>query len=194
MMMSAILLFQSKINDESVACLRDIERVAGKECLTKGYAKIQRICAACAKVAEASTGSGQCRNAGTLTTSAVLYVLQALRFMLQYDMMPAGKVIVENLDPKRDGTPGLVHIILARMFLMEYVRRNIDELRGVPQSESCVKELDDVLQSFKDYLACDVAFQRPRVEDVCASTPDESVGVQETGDSGCDQLDVFLQN
>ena len=73
MMMSAILLFEDKINDESVACLRDIERIAGKECLTKGYVKIQRICASCVKVAEASTGAGK----GALTSSAVLYVLQA---------------------------------------------------------------------------------------------------------------------
>ena len=132
MMMSAILLFESKINDDSVVCLRDIERIAGKECLTKGYAKIQRICATCVKVVEASTGAGQCRNAGAVTSRAILYVLQALRFMLQYDILPAGKVVVENLDPKRDGTPGLVHIILARMLLMEYVRRSIDELRGCP--------------------------------------------------------------
>ena len=96
-MLSAILLFENKIDDESVACLRDIERVAGKECLTKGYAKIQRICATCVKVAEASVGSSQCRNAGTLASSAVLYVFQALRFMLQYDMMTPGKVVVENL-------------------------------------------------------------------------------------------------
>ena len=192
MMMSAILLFEDKINDESVACLRVIERIAGKECLTKGYAKIQRICACCVKVAEAST-AGRVQTAGALTSSAVLYVLQALRFMLQYDMINAGDVKVENLDPKRDGTPGLVHIILGRMFLMEYVRRNIDELRGVPQSESCVKELDGVMKLFVGYPAYDAAFQKPGAEEACAATPDESVDLAETGHGGCDQLDVHLQ-
>ena len=96
-MMSAILLFEDKINGESLACLRDIERLAGKDCLTKGYAKIQRICAACAKIAEASIGARSRQDLGAFTRSAVLYVLQALRFMLQYEMVKAGAVTVECL-------------------------------------------------------------------------------------------------
>ena len=189
MMMSAILLFESRISDESVACLRDIERIAGKECLTKGYTKIQRICASCVKVAESCHNADSSpQTVATLTRKAVLYVLQALRFMLQYDMITAGKIIVENLDPKRDGTPGLVHIILARMFLMDYVRRSIDDLRGTPQSESCVKELDDVMRLFADYPAYEAAFQKPDAEGACAATPSGSQ--EETGDLSCDQLDA----
>ena len=203
--MSAILLFEGRINDESVACLRDIERIAGKECLTKGYSKIQRICASCVKIAEACHNADSSQQTlATFTRSTVLYVLQALRFMLQYDMITTGKIIVENLDPKRDGTPGLVHIILARMFLMDYVRRSIDELRGAPQSESCVRELDDVLRLFLDYPAYEAAFQKPDAEAACAATPSGGVDQEETGDlgcdqvdaqgiSGCDQLDVHLQ-
>ena len=87
---------------------------------------------------------------------------------------------------------------------MDYVRRSIDELRGAPQSESCVRELDDVLRLFVDYPAYEAAFQKPDAEAACAATPSGGVDQEETGDlgcdqvdaqgiSGCDQLDVHLQ-
>ena len=56
--MMAILLFEDRICEQGVQCLMEIERIAGRECLTKGYVKIQHICAVCAKIAEASKPQG----------------------------------------------------------------------------------------------------------------------------------------
>ena len=154
--MSAILLFEDKICERGVQCLMEIERVAGRECLTKGYVKIQRICAVCTKVADASKSSDPEKNA--LVRSCVLFALQALRFSLHYELLTPKRVTVEEIDTKRDGTPGLIHVILARMFVVRQCRNAVAALRGVVDAAMLVGEMDDVMQHFLDYPAFEMAF------------------------------------
>ena len=130
-MLSAILLCEDQICESGVECLRDIEHLVGKDCLTKGYVKLQRICAVCAKIAEASKVSCPNADPGASTRSCVLYVLQALRFSLRYELLSPHSLTCEKIDTKRDGSPGLIRIILARKFMIGHVRRAMEDVRGV---------------------------------------------------------------
>jgi hypothetical protein len=124
-MMSAILLFEDRICASGVRVLHDIEHVAGRECLTKGYAKLQTICSTCVKIAGAcKTSVGG--DAATLTTeirSCILFVLQAILFQLYYEQISSKSITIMELDSKRDDTPGLVHLILARRAVLGFVQK-----------------------------------------------------------------------
>ena len=163
-MMSAILLFEDRICASGVRVLQEIEHVAGRDCLTKGYAKLQHICATCVKIAEASKSvvSG---DAATLTTeirSCILYALQAIKFSLYYELLPSKNITILELDTKRNGDPGLVHLILARRAVLGFVRDSMQLLREVEDAAPLVKEMDDLLQFFSDYPAFENAFQKKK--------------------------------
>ena len=194
-MVCAIILFEDKICERGVESLWEIERIAGKECLTKGYAKLQHIVHVCVKIAEASKTS----DAATLdasTRSCILYALQAIRFSLKYEILQSKNVTVDQIDDKRDGTPGLIHIILTRMFMLGHVRRAIAGLRGVVDAAPLVAEMDDLLQHFVDYDAFERAFQKGP-KGGSAATPLSETAVEDDADTssadGSDQLDVLLQ-
>ena len=78
-MWSAIQLFDSKFNERSELLLARIERIAGKECLTKHYAKLMRIGQLCSKEAE------RCDNASV--QDLIQYVLEALSWHLRHVMI-----------------------------------------------------------------------------------------------------------
>ena len=74
-MFSAIQLFETKFNDKSNQLLASIERLAGKDCLTKGYAKLLRLGSLCGKEAEKSDNA--------TAQDLIQYVLEALDWHLR---------------------------------------------------------------------------------------------------------------
>ena len=75
-MFSAIQMFGTRFNSESVELLRRIERLAGKECLTKHYAKLMRLGQLCSKESERSPSSS--------AEHLVEHVLSAIYFHVKH--------------------------------------------------------------------------------------------------------------
>ena len=74
-MFSATQLLEAKFNDKSNQLLASIERLAGKDCLTKGYAKLLRLGSLCGKDAEKSDNA--------TAQDLIQYVLEALDWHLR---------------------------------------------------------------------------------------------------------------
>ena len=204
--MSAILLFEDRICAQGVRVLHEIEHIAGRDCLTKGYAKLQHICSTCVKIAEACKSSVG-GDAATLTTeirSCILYALQAIWFSLHYEMIQSKNITVQELDTKRDGTPGLVHLILARRAVLGFVLDSMKSLREVDDAAPLVAEMDDLLQFFSDYPAFEHAFQKkkcqgdastlaaPLVQQVTMQGSDEEADGSNS-ENGSNQLEWVLE-
>ena len=141
-MVSAILLFEEKINTRAIECLREIEHVAGRPVLTGKYNKLLALCRACTKIGEASkvpdTGS---ESEMACIQSCVLWACQALRFGLRYEMISPGSVNGDSLDQTRKGSDSpvrLTHVLVARRFLLNHVAAIVEDARGLedaaPQS------------------------------------------------------------
>lgn len=78
-MFAAIQLFETKFNDKSNELLARIERLAGKDCLTKHYAKLMRLGQLCSKEAEKSDTA--------TVQDLVQYALEALDWHLRLAKM-----------------------------------------------------------------------------------------------------------
>lgn len=88
-MHSAISLFGDKFDEDAVKCIRRIERLAGKECLTSGYAKLARIGQLCGKEAEKTNAT---------SADLCLYVFQAIEFSLRGECMKAADVTSDRIE------------------------------------------------------------------------------------------------
>ena len=75
-MFSAIQLFGTKLNSESIELLWRIELLAGEKCLTKHYAKLMRLGQMCAKESENFDSSS--------ADDLVQHVFDAIYYLLQH--------------------------------------------------------------------------------------------------------------
>ena len=129
-MMSGVLLFEEKISAQSVDCLRDIEHIVGRACLTGGYTKLVALVRTCTKIGEASKADAESDMA--CIQSCVLFACQALRFGLRHEFTDPTSITNERLEPpKKDGPPSTAHVLVARKFMLGHVRSALEEIRGV---------------------------------------------------------------
>jgi len=149
-MMTAILLFDGKIDARGLKILHRIERKHGREMLSTGYVKLLRIVQTCPKLA-----AGVKENVQDLVT----YYLAHLDFALRAELMTTKDVTGEFLDNNgKDGTPGHVQITIYKKELIGYIKSMTDDLRDMPSAAQVVKDLDSVLPHFQDYDAFEKAF------------------------------------
>ena len=87
-MFAAIQLFDTKFNARSMEVLARIERLGGRECLTKHYAKPMRLGQICGKEAEKSDNA--------TASCLVEYCLEALEWTLR--MVKTFEVTIEWLE------------------------------------------------------------------------------------------------
>ena len=196
--LNAIILFEEKITPQTVECLRQIEHISGRATLTGAYNKLIALCRACTKIGEASKETSESKMA--CIQSLTLWVCQALRFGLRYEMISPGSVTVDSLDQKNKGaTEGPLsstHVWAARKFVRNHVASMLEDVRGVADAGPLMQELDEVMQYFVDYPSFEKAFKNSAAtpvatgdEEGCDNAPAESEDVQDAGD----QLDELLQ-
>ena len=149
-MMSTILLFEDKVDDDCVEALRGIEALAGRDTLTAGYSKLNRLVTLCSKEADAL--SQPC-------SELVLYMLQYIRFAIKFQQIQPRKVTVEWLEKAKDGTPGQVQVVLARKVLVAWLSSFVEDLRSAEVAPSILTELDIVLPYFQSPDAYEAQFQ-----------------------------------
>ena len=181
-MMSGILLFEDKIDQRSLAVLRDIEITAGRDALTGGYSKLQRLVNLCAKEAD---------HAGEPCNDLVLYVLQYMRFALKFEQIDARTITIEWMDKSKDGTPGMVTTVLARRAVILYVQALVEDLRRAGVAPSILSEMDQVLPFFMDPESYEAKFH----SDPLGATQGESEEVDaEEGEKEEGQQDDALED
>ena len=144
-MMTAILLFDGKIDAHGLKILHPIERNHGREMLSTRNV-VHKICKLAAEVK-------------AHVQDLVTYYLAHLDSALRAEMMTAKDVTGEFLDNNgKDGTPGHVQMTIYKKELIGYIVSMTDDLRNMPSAAQDVKDLDKVLPHFQDYDAFEKAF------------------------------------
>ena len=134
-MFSAIQLFDTKFNAASLALLTQIERRAGKDCLTKHYAKLMRLGQICSKEAEKSDSA--------TVQDLVQYTLEALENNLR---------LVKVFDVTQDWLEKHVPVILGRREVAISVGDMVADFERTKLGEALVKqELQSVVDAFQSY-------------------------------------------
>ena len=118
-MMSTILLFEENVDDDCIDALRGIEAIAGRDTLTAGYSKLNRLVTLRSKEADAL---------GQPCSALVLYMLQYIRFAIKFEQIQPRKVTVEWLEKAKDGTPGQVQVVLGRKVLFAWLVSLVEDL------------------------------------------------------------------
>ena len=173
-MLQAINLFPDRLDADCRQALRDIEHVAGRDALTGGYTKLQKI-VAIAKV-EAERGGEDC-------TALCLHILHSLRFVFRYEQLKPKDFTSESIDKSRDGKPGLVQVFLARRAIMSLLSTLLQDLRRSDKSASIVLDLTKALSLVQDVPSYETHFH-PK-----ASTGSEPVPQRPAGTDDPDLLE-----
>ena len=166
-MLSAILMFEQKLDDSSVKLIQDIE-LFGRDILSSGYVKLMRMVQICSKEAEACSEQ---------PTVYINYVLDALQFYLTYELIAAKDVTQDYLD-KKAGVPGFIHVILGKMHIVKYMTEVVEKLAQEASGATTATDMQKVLQHFQTYTAYRLGFPAH------ATTQGESEAKKDGGDDG----------
>ncbi len=148
-MFAATQLFDTKFNDQSKELLTRIERVAGKDCLTKHYAKSMRFGQLCGKDSEKSDNA--------TVQDLIQYSLEALEWNLR---------LVKKLDVTQDWLEKQVPLLLGRREVALTVKDLVTDLGRTSVGEALVKqELQSVVDAFQSYPTFEAEFAKGQCED-----------------------------
>mmetsp|Transcript_42308 Transcript_42308/g.111922 ORF Transcript_42308/g.111922 Transcript_42308/m.111922 type:complete len:135 (-) Transcript_42308:71-475(-) len=116
-MLSAVNAFEGKINKHGREVVHRIERLHGRDVMTSGYFKIMRIVQLCVKEVEY----------GIIQEPASFFVnffLDYLEFALRFSFVNAKEVTADLLDKGKDGTPGVLPVTLAKLYITAFVNKS----------------------------------------------------------------------
>ena len=148
-MLTAVLLFDGKIDSEGVRVLQRIECNHGRDILSAGYVKLLRMTQMCSKLAA---------EVSEPVPVLVKYYLTCLDWALRYELLSAKDITAEFMDSGKDGSTGHVHLTVCKMQLVAYIASMVDDLRTVQSAVPIVKDMDGILPFFKDYVEYERAF------------------------------------
>lgn len=140
-MLAAIHLFPDRLDEDCRHVLREIDHFAGRDALTGGYTKLQKI-VSIVRV-EAEKGGEDC-------SSLCLHVLHCLRFAIRYEQMKPKDLTLESLDRGKDGKPGLVQVYLGRRAVMSLLTALLQDLSQNDKSKSIADDLSRALLKVQD--------------------------------------------
>ena len=148
-MVTGILIFDDKITDRALEALRCIERKFGREVLTAGYHKLSRVSAICATAAPIMLES---------CSALMEYVLEYLKWGLQYDLLSAAGLSGDALDKGRDGKLGVVHATMGRRHITNLILGWVQDLGAATTGAALAKDLREVMKNFESYRRYEQAF------------------------------------
>ena len=151
-MAAAVLLFRTGVDAKCLSLLRDIEQAGGKDgkdIFSTGYSKLARVVQVCQEAAKAMDEP---------PAKLLAYVLGAIAFDLRMEEVTASELTVAKLDKARDGTPGLVPLILGRFAVVRYLALLVEDMRSNLQCRSIVKDMDTLFADVQDYGRYEAAF------------------------------------
>ena len=128
------------------------ERRFGKEVLTDKWNNMTRILQSCGRAAE--TGAAMWSESAS-TSSLCALVIHYIWWALKHEVVAPGSVTGDWLECAKDGTPGVVNLVLCKALLVSHISSIVAEL---PESSSLRQELVSVLTKFENYACFDAAF------------------------------------
>ncbi len=133
-MLLGAIKYVDVVDDSTHALFMKLERQFGKEVLTDKWNNMTRIMQICSKAAEAASMWSD----GTSTSVLIALVVRYIYWALEHEEVNPSNVTVEWLEKKRDGTPGVVTLVLLKALLVSHVRGIAAEL---PEAGQTRKEL-----------------------------------------------------
>jgi len=152
--MFAAMKFVEVVDTDTYLYLMKLERKFGKDVLSGKWNNLNKVLQVCGKEVEAARKMWD----GCDVSCLVLHVLQFIMWALQHEMVSTTGVTMEWLDKTRDGTPGALFKVLAKLQLVLHCRRLVSEL---PEGTRTKANLETVLSKFTGYDAYNNAFSTP---------------------------------
>jgi hypothetical protein len=118
--------------------------------MTSGYFKIMRIVQLCVK--EAEYGHIQ-----EHVSFFVNFFLDYFEFALRFSIVNAKGVTADWLDKGKDGTPGVIMVTLAKLYITAFVHGLAEDLEQTHPGLQAIKDLD-VLKHFTGYPMYEASF------------------------------------
>ena len=148
-MLTAINVFESKIDEHGRKVMGKIETLFGREVMTSGYVKLMRVVQVCSKEADTS---------GEPPAKFVNFFLEYLSWALRFEMAAPKDVTAEWLDKSKDGKPGAVPVALCKIYIVLFVAGLVGDLKKTGMASQVVADLEAVLPHFDSYVKFEKAF------------------------------------
>jgi len=162
-LMIAATKYVELVDERTHAYLMALERKFGKDVLSGKWNNLNKVLQACDK--EYTSSRKMWDECGV--SHLVSLVLQYVMWGLQHEVVSVGGVTMEWLDKARDGTPGAVFKVLAKMQMVKHCERLVSEL---PPGSRTKANLETVLSKFQGYAAYNEAFSTTSTGRADAST------------------------
>ena len=157
------------VSDETHGKIMRLERRFGRDALNSKWNNLNRLLQLCCKEAE---GASQMWN-GLTASDLVSHVLEHITWALENDEVQTSSITQEWLDKARNGTPGCVARVLAKLQLVANCEGLVAEL---PATSKTKATLECVLKHFVSYGSYNKAFA---TRSPSASTPGGDASVAE---------------
>ena len=125
------------VDDATHALFMKLERRCGKEVLTDKWNNMTRIIQVCGKAAEAASMWSD----GTSTSALIGLVVRYVSWALEHEEVSPHNVTLDWLEKKKDGTLGVVTMVLLKALLVSHIRGMAAEL---PEAGHTCKEMQKV--------------------------------------------------
>jgi hypothetical protein len=155
-MLMAVNAFDGKIDKHGREVLHSIERLHGRDVMTSGYYKLMRIVQLCVKEAD----YGQIQEP---VSFFVNFCLDYLECALRFSFVHAKEVTAYWLDKGKDGTPDMIPMTLAKVYITAFVQSLVEDLAQTHPGLQAVKDLQ-VLKHFTGYPMYEHSFPLVRAE------------------------------
>ena len=123
-MLLGAIKYVGVVDESTHAQFMKLERQFGKEVLTDKWNNMTRIMQLCGKAAEAASMWSD----GTSTSALIALVVRYISWALEHEEVRPSEVTVDWLDQKRDGTPGVVTLVMLKALLVSHIRSIAAEL------------------------------------------------------------------
>ena len=136
-MLLGAVKYSEVVDDSTHRLFMKLEMQFGKDVLTDKWNNMTRIMQICGKAAEAASMWSD----GTSTSDLIGLVVRYIAWALENEEVSPSNVTGEWLEKKRDGSPGVVTLVLLKALLVSHIRGIVAEL---PTEGHTHKEMQQV--------------------------------------------------
>ena len=151
-LLTAACMYVERIDDETHNAFMKLERRFGKDAFTSKYNNLNRVVQLCAKEMDTAARMWDSASTPVLVRHIVFYIM----WLLEHEKMAASSMTQEWLDKSRDGSPGCVVKVLAKMQLILQMKALATEL---PEDSPTRKDTMTVLANFTNYEVFSKSFE-----------------------------------
>jgi hypothetical protein len=147
----AVFKYVELVGDSCHERLQRLEHKYGKDVLSGRWNTLNRLLQICSKEAESAS---QMWN-GLTASDLVAHVIDYIMWALGHEELQVDKITQEWLDKGRDGTPGAVIRVLAKLQLANHCEALVAEL---PDGTKAKTDLPTIMEPYRSYTSYQTAF------------------------------------